>query len=70
MSNLYTRYHMHSFFSLLDSTTPFQRYVDLVAAEGGKAIAFTEHGNQWCWIAKKCIVTRRGLSTFMEWKPT
>ena len=61
MSNLYTRYHMHSFFSLLDSTTPFQRYVDLVAAEGGKAIAFTEHGNQWCWIAKKMYCDKKGI---------
>ena len=61
MSNLYTRYHMHSFFSLLDSTTPFQRYVDLVAAEGGKAIAFTEHGNQWRWIAKKMYCDKKEI---------
>lgn len=37
-------YHCHSDYSLLDSCSKFQEYVDLVVRDGQKAIAFSEHG--------------------------
>ena len=41
----YVTYHLHSSYSLLDSCTRFQDYVDYAASLGQKAICFTEHGN-------------------------
>lgn len=49
----YTMYHCHSDYSLLDSCTKFQDYIDLVKRDGGTAIASTEHGKPLGWIEKK-----------------
>lgn len=55
------RYHMHSNYSLCDSTTWYQRYVDEVVKEGGKGIAFSEHGNIFEWVAKKQYCDKNGI---------
>ena len=49
----YVVYHLHSDFSLLDSTTKFEDYVIMASSLGQKAICFTEHGNIMHWVAKK-----------------
>lgn len=46
----YIPYHIHSDYSLLDSCTKFQEYIDLVRRDGGRAIASTEHGKPLGWI--------------------
>lgn len=61
MDKTYFRYHVHSSYSLCDSTTDFKKYVDAVAAEGGKAIAFTEHGNIFEWTKKKQYCDKKGI---------
>lgn len=40
----YLLYHCHSDYSLLDSCTKFNDYVDLAVRYGQRAIASTEHG--------------------------
>lgn len=44
MTNNYTLLHLHSDYSLLDSTTKFERYVDWAVEQGQKSIASSEHG--------------------------
>lgn len=39
----YVPYHMHTEYSLLDSCTKPQDYIDLAARDGLKAISFSEH---------------------------
>ena len=45
MSDNYVVYHLHSDYSLLDSCTKFEQYVDKAVELGQTAIVFTEHGN-------------------------
>ena len=52
----YVTYHLHSSYSLLDSCTRFQDYVDYAASLGQKAICFTEHGNIYNWTKKEAIL--------------
>ncbi len=49
----YVLYHCHSDYSLLDSCSKFQEYVDLAVRNGQKAIAFSEHGKPLGWVSKK-----------------
>lgn len=39
----YVPYHMHTEYSLLDSCTKYQDYIDLAVRDGLKAISFSEH---------------------------
>lgn len=57
----YFRYHIHSSYSLCDSTTSYKEYIDAVAKEGGKAICFSEHGNVFEWVAKKQYCDKKGV---------
>lgn len=57
----YTVYHLHSDLSLLDSTTKFQDYIDRAVELGQTAIAFTEHGNIYQWVAKKMACDKAGI---------
>ena len=57
----YVTYHLHSSYSLLDSCTRFQDYVDYAASLGQKAICFTEHGNIYNWAKKKLYCESKGL---------
>lgn len=47
--------------SLLDSTTKFQDYIDRAVQLGQTAIAFTEHGNIYQWVAKKMACDKAGI---------
>lgn len=57
----YVPYHVHTMYSLLDSTTTFEQYVDKAAECGMKAICFSEHGNVFGWFKKKEYVESKGL---------
>ena len=52
---------MHSDYSLLDSCTNFQDYVDLAVRDGDRAIASTEHGKPLGWISKKMACDKAGI---------
>lgn len=52
---------MHSDYSLLDSCTKFQEYVDLAVKNGQKAIASTEHGKPLGWVSKKLYCDKKGI---------
>ena len=57
----YIMYHCHSDYSLLDSCTKFQEYVDLALKNGQRAIASTEHGKPLGWISKKMYCDSVGI---------
>lgn len=54
-------YHCHSEYSLLDSCTKFQEYVDLAIQNGQTAIASTEHGKPMGWVSKKMYCDKMGI---------
>ena len=54
----YTVYHLHTELSLLDSATKFEDYIAKAVELGQTAIAFTEHGNIYQWVAKKFEIGR------------
>ena len=57
----YVAYHVHSDYSLLDSTTDFNLYIEKAKQLGQKAICFTEHGNTRGWVAKKMACDEAGI---------
>ena len=56
-----THLHIHSVYSLLDSTTQYEEYVKKAVEYGMKAIASTEHGNVFANIKKKKICDEYGI---------
>lgn len=60
-NNNYIVYHLHSDLSLLDSTTKFEDYIKRAVELGQRAIAFTEHGNIYQWVAKKMACDKAGI---------
>lgn len=52
---------MHSDYSLTDSCTKFQEYVDLAVKNGQRAIASTEHGKPLGWVSKKLCCDQNGI---------
>ena len=60
MSN-YTPYHVHTYYSLLDSCTSPSEYVNKAVELGQTAIAFTEHGNIFNWFEKKKLCDAAGI---------
>lgn len=48
----YIMYHCHTEYSLLDSCTKYQDYVDLAVANGSKALSISEHGKPLNWTEK------------------
>ena len=61
MSDNYVVYHLHSDYSLLDSCTKFEQYVDKAVELGQTAIASTEHGNIFNWVEKKEYCDQKGI---------
>lgn len=61
MPDNYVMYHCHSDYSLLDSCTKFEDYVDLAVKNGQKAIASTEHGKPLGWVSKKLYCDKQGV---------
>ena len=60
MSN-YIVYHLHSDYSLLDSSTRFEEYVALAVQQGQTALASTEHGKPTGWVSKKMMCDEAGI---------
>lgn len=52
---------MHTDYSLLDSCTNYQEYIDLAVQNGQKAIAFSEHGKPLGWVSKKMACDKAGI---------
>ena len=59
--NDYLMFHLHTDYSLLDSCTNFQDYIDIAVKNGQKAIAFSEHGKPLGWISKKMACDKAGI---------
>ncbi len=57
----YTVYHLHSDYSLLDSCSKFEDYVDMAVEQGMTAIASTEHGKPLGWVSKKLYCDSKGV---------
>lgn len=57
----YVVYHLHSDFSLLDSCTKFEDYINRAKELNQKAICITEHGNIMHWVAKKEACDKAGI---------
>lgn len=57
----YTCFHLHTDFSLIDSCTSYKAYVNKAMELGQTAIAFTEHGNLYSWVAKKLYCDEKGI---------
>lgn len=65
MGNNYVCYHLHSDYSLLDSCTQFESYVDYAKEIGQTAIASTEHGKPMGWVRKKMYCDKLGIKFLM-----
>lgn len=64
MLNNYVLQHLHSTMSngtMMDSSTNFQKYIDLAVENNMTAIAFSEHGNVFNWIQKKMACDKVGI---------
>ena len=57
----YVVYHLHSYYSLLDSCTSPKEYINRAKELGQKAICFTEHGNIYNWFEKKKLCDEAGI---------
>lgn len=60
-NNSYILYHCHSDYSLLDSATKYQDYIDLAVRDGSKAISISEHGKPLNWTEKWAACKRAGI---------
>lgn len=54
-------YHCHSEYSLLDSCTKYQDYVDLAVQNGQKALSISEHGKPLNWTEKWAACKKAGI---------
>lgn len=61
MSKSYIMYHCHSYYSLLDSATKYQDYVDLAVRDGSRALSISEHGKPLNWTEKYGACKKAGL---------
>ena len=61
MSNNYVPYHMHTEYSLLDSCTKYEDYVELAVKNGHKALSFSEHGKPLNWTEKWAACKKAGV---------
>ncbi len=59
--NNYIPYHLHTFYSLLDSCTSPKEYVEKAKELGQTALCFTEHGNTFNWFEKKKLCEENGI---------
>ena len=65
MNRNYILTHLHSMYSIGDSTTDPQLYIEKAKELGMKAICFTEHGNVFNWIKKKQLCDKAGIKFIM-----
>lgn len=57
----YTMFHCHTEYSLLDSCSKYQDYIELALQNGMKAIAFSEHGKPMNWTEKWAACKKAGI---------
>lgn len=57
----YVVYHLHSDYSILDSTTKADEYINKAKELGMKSLGFSEHGNIYNWIKKKQKCDKEGI---------
>lgn len=64
MDKNYVMQHCHTTLSngtMMDSSTNFQKYIDLAVKNNMSSIAFSEHGNVFNWIGKKMACDKAGI---------
>ena len=61
MEKNYTVYHLHSYYSLLDSATSPEEYAKKASELGMKTLGWGEHGNCFNWYLKKQLCDKYGL---------
>lgn len=61
MSGSYIMYHCHSDYSLLDSCTKYQDYVDLAVKNVQRALSISEHGKPMNWTEKWAACRDAGI---------
>lgn len=54
-------YHCHTEYSLLDSCTKYQDYIDLAVRDGAKALSISEHGKPMNWTEKWSACKQAGI---------
>ena len=54
-------YHCHTEYSLLDSCTKYQDYVNLAVKNGSKALSISEHGKPLNWTEKWNACKQAGI---------
>ena len=54
-------YHCHSEYSLLDSCTKYQDYIDLAVENGQRALSISEHGKPLNWTEKWAACRKAGI---------
>lgn len=54
-------YHCHSEYSLLDSCTKYQDYIDLAVENGQRALSISEHGKPMNWTEKWAACKKAGI---------
>lgn len=57
----YIMYHCHSDYSLLDSCTKYQDYIDLAVKSGSRALSISEHGKPLNWTEKWAACKKAGI---------
>ena len=60
-NNNYTIFHCHTTYSVVDSTTQPEYYIERAKDIGMESIAFSEHGNCYNWIKKKQLCDKAGI---------
>jgi len=61
MNNNYVPYHVHTYYSLLDSATSPEEYLQYASQLGMKAFGFSCHGSIFNWYLKKRLCDQYGL---------
>lgn len=61
MCGSYVMYHCHTDYSLLDSCTKPEEYINLAVENGQKAISFSEHGKPLNWTEKWAMCRDAGI---------
>lgn len=57
----YVPYHLHTYYSLLDSCSSPEEYIQQAVEDGISAISFSEHGKPLNWVAKKIACDKAGI---------
>lgn len=61
MTGNYIMYHCHTEYSLLDSCTKYQDYIDLAVKNGQRALSISEHGKPLNWTEKWDACRKAGI---------